>query len=71
MQNFTLEKSIFKNKTLHFKFHAFCPPNVSQILNAVLSAFCVFRTKPSHAERETSVADRVTQEMSALKYFLS
>ena len=36
MHNFTLEKVFFLNKILHFKFHTFCPPNVSQILNAVL-----------------------------------
>ena len=38
MNNFTVEKVFFKNKILHFKFHTICPPNVSQILNAVLTA---------------------------------
>ena len=37
MHNFTLEKVFFKLKSYTLSFIRFCPPNVSQILNAVLS----------------------------------
>ena len=38
MHNFTVEKVFFKIKSYTLiKFHTFCPPSVSQILNAVLS----------------------------------